>query len=337
MSSLIGVLGATGYTGGLVADELARRGVGHRLGGRDASRLRRLGPAATRELRPVDVTDPAALERFLDGLTFVINTVGPFNPSGLAIIEAADRAGVGYVDCSGELNFLAAVFERCATASVPVVVACGFQAIPGDLGAAIAMADVDGKATAVHVHYSVRMLPSRGTARTLVNELGRANAPTGVHRVTDGSRARMGIAMPLAEQETVRRAAPGSDIVTTIDLPLPRVTDWVMPRIFPRIRPLLARATRVLPAGPPRSVARRDRARVLVTARAASRATTATAELRDTYGLTARFLVEATMRARGTGAMAPSQAFDAETFLNAVSGDGPTGSFRWSRAGDAAR
>ena len=54
-------------------------------------------------------------------------------------------------------------------------------------------------------------------------------------------------------------------------------------------------------------------------------------EGRDVYGLTARFLVEAAGRLRGTGAMAPAEALDPVPFLDAVSGSGPTGEFSWRR------
>ena len=131
---MIGLLGATGYTGQLVAAELSRRGLPHRLGARR--------PQASPGAVAVDVTDRQSLEAFFDGITTVINTVGPFADLGLPVVEAAAEAGVAYVDSTGEPAFMSKVYDRFSRASVPLVPACGFDYVPGDVATAVAVGDL---------------------------------------------------------------------------------------------------------------------------------------------------------------------------------------------------
>jgi len=132
---LLALLGATGYTGRLVAAELARRDRPYRLGARDRQRLAAVPRAAHGEAFVVDAGDPAGLDAFLHGVEVLINTVGPFSELGLPVVEAAGRNRVAYVDSTGEPGFMADVYRLFAGAAVPIVPACGFDYIPGDLAA----------------------------------------------------------------------------------------------------------------------------------------------------------------------------------------------------------
>jgi short subunit dehydrogenase-like uncharacterized protein len=66
--------GATGYTGRLVARELARRELDHVLSGRSAEKLAALGG----NTRAVPLDDDAALRELLEPARVVINCAGPF-------------------------------------------------------------------------------------------------------------------------------------------------------------------------------------------------------------------------------------------------------------------
>lgn len=71
------VLGAGGALGTLVAGELERRGIAHRLVGRDAGSLeRRLGAAPGREFVSADVEDVQAVRRAVRGFAGVLYLVG---------------------------------------------------------------------------------------------------------------------------------------------------------------------------------------------------------------------------------------------------------------------
>ncbi|MEZ5350729.1 MAG: saccharopine dehydrogenase NADP-binding domain-containing protein [Microthrixaceae bacterium] len=65
----------------------------------------KLQPAA------VDVSDPASLTAVLEGAGVVLNCVGPFYRFGPPTLQAALRAGVGYVDICDDLDATQALLD----------------------------------------------------------------------------------------------------------------------------------------------------------------------------------------------------------------------------------
>jgi len=111
------VYGASGYTGRLVCEFLRNYGLPFVAAGRDKARLEaamRLVPGietADCEVVPVEHRTEALAELF-DGAQVVCNTVGPFLYYGETVVEAAARAGVHYLDTTGELDFMEAARRR---------------------------------------------------------------------------------------------------------------------------------------------------------------------------------------------------------------------------------
>lgn len=144
------LLGATGFTGGLVAEHLARHGppdLRWAVAGRDPGRLEDvrarvagLGPAgATVGTVAADVTDARSL-RDLAGRTRVLaTTVGPYVQHGEAAVAACADTGTDYADLSGEPEFVDRTWlrhhERALATGARLVHACGFDSVPHDLGA----------------------------------------------------------------------------------------------------------------------------------------------------------------------------------------------------------
>ncbi|HVM96306.1 MAG TPA: saccharopine dehydrogenase NADP-binding domain-containing protein, partial [Candidatus Acidoferrales bacterium] len=109
----VSVLGATGYTGGLIVRELRRRGVACVAGGRDAVKLQALAQSiGDIETLQVDVHDAASLARFAERSKVVINCVGPFVDHGEAVVRAAIEHGAHYLDTTGEQPFMKAMLEH---------------------------------------------------------------------------------------------------------------------------------------------------------------------------------------------------------------------------------
>lgn len=104
--------GASGYTGKMIAGQLAARGVPFVAAGRNAERLsRELGnnpELAGAQYEVVEVpTDVAALTDLLRGKVAIYNTVGPMMQLATPIVEAALAAGCHYFDSSGEQDWAA--------------------------------------------------------------------------------------------------------------------------------------------------------------------------------------------------------------------------------------
>jgi short subunit dehydrogenase-like uncharacterized protein len=332
----IGLLGATGYTGKLVAAELARRGIPHRLGARNPEKLGALAPSPEAEHFVVDTTDSARLREFCSGVDAVISTVGPFVKYGLPVVEAVTAAGLPYVDSTGEHTFMAEVYDRFADAAAPVVPACGFDYIPGDLAAAIAASRLPGLAREVRLAYGVRGgRPSRGTAMSAIGIVGSISIRPRSFQIHTGPKTYSAVELPWGEQLTVPLHLPMARVVTGVVVPprASRIVGAMSPlglAVRPTMalaRPLLERLANRLPEGPPEEI--RGAAEFVVVAEAigdGGASAAVTIEGHDPYGITAKFLVEAALRAEGKGAMAPAQALDPVPFLDAVSGD----LLRWS-------
>ncbi|GGY82283.1 saccharopine dehydrogenase family protein [Streptomyces omiyaensis] len=176
MNGRVVLLGATGYTGGLVLDALRRRGVRPTVAGRDPTALAAL---AARSGGPdqwvVDARAPEELRRNLRPGDVLITTAGPFGRLGLPVARAAADAGAHYLDSSGEVGFVRALHDRyhhraCETGAV-MLPAFGYDYVPGMLAAALALREAGTAARCVDIGYfatgTVRRGLSRGTRAAL--------------------------------------------------------------------------------------------------------------------------------------------------------------------------
>jgi short subunit dehydrogenase-like uncharacterized protein len=327
----IGVLGATGYTGRLVADELAARGLPHRLGARNPERLGAMKHGGEAEPFIVDTNDAGRMSAFCDGIDAMISTVGPFVHLGLPAVEAAAEAGVPYVDSTGEHVFMSDVYDRFAGASTPVVPACGFDYLPGDLAAAVAASQLGGPATEIVVVYQVSgARPTRGTARSMIGIARHSRVAPRHLKVGSPEGELSGIEFPFGEQLTVPLHLPLAHVRTGIIVGrgVARTVGTVAPAFaflgpaIGALSPVLSRLVERLPEGPSDEVRRRSSFRIFVQATGRDgQVGHVLVEGSDVYRLTAQLLVEAALRVSGAGAMAPAQALDPSTFLDAVSGE----------------
>lgn len=144
------LFGATGFTGGLTADYLARNGpsgLRWALVGRNRdklesvrSRLAGIDPGlADLDLLVADAGDATALADVAARTRCVITTVGPYLHHGEPLVAACAEAGTDYVDLTGEPEFVDRMYvAHHATAErtgARIVHACGFDSVPHDLGA----------------------------------------------------------------------------------------------------------------------------------------------------------------------------------------------------------
>ncbi len=146
------LLGATGYTGRLTAQELVRAGVSPILAGRNADALAALADDVA-DLNPrgtgietviADVSDPGSVRALLNGPDDVlISTVGPFLQLGEPAVRAATECGAGYLDSCGEPGFIRRVFEDFGPAAhnsgARLMPAFGYDYVPGALAATLAV------------------------------------------------------------------------------------------------------------------------------------------------------------------------------------------------------
>jgi short subunit dehydrogenase-like uncharacterized protein len=133
------VFGATGFVGRLVAGYLAEHApeaVSVGLAGRSRDKLARVRDELGVDwpLVVADTSDAASLAAMAGDARVVATTVGPYWPSGLGLVDACVAAGSHYLDLTGEILFAHAAIGRHDAARSRIVLSCGFDSIPSDLG-----------------------------------------------------------------------------------------------------------------------------------------------------------------------------------------------------------
>jgi short subunit dehydrogenase-like uncharacterized protein len=345
--------GATGYTGGLVADELARRGLEHVLSGRDDRKLARLAGERGVAARAAPLDDDSALRALLAEASVVINCAGPFTLAGDALVRAAISTRTHYVDSTGEQPFIRMVFDRhgraAEQAGVALVPALGFDYAPGDCLARLVAAGLEPLQELV-VAYDVEGFGmSRGTLRSALEILKGGDviyrderwqpAQSGITRASFDFPAPLGrrsmTRFASGEVITVphhtRTRAVTSLMTTTTAAPV-RALAPVLPYAMPAValtlrtplRGLLAKTLRAMPEGPPPEQRREARFTIAVLARTLDgRERHGLLTGSDVYGTTALSLVEGAQRLSEpghgrAGALPPATALDPSRFLEAL-------------------
>jgi short subunit dehydrogenase-like uncharacterized protein len=174
-SARIVVLGATGFTGRLLAHALVARGLRPVIAGRSPAKVQ----ALSEELGGVETalantSDPKSVRRLVEQGDVLATTVGPFARHGRAALDAAIGARAHYIDSTGEAGFVRSVFAdagpRAAASGSALLTAFGYDFVPGNLAAALAVRQAGSAATRVATGYFLdgESRPSSGTAATLV-------------------------------------------------------------------------------------------------------------------------------------------------------------------------
>ncbi|MFG2064704.1 saccharopine dehydrogenase family protein [Micromonospora sp. NPDC048871] len=235
------LFGATGFTGGLTAEYLARHappGLRWAIAGRNPDklaavrdRLAGIDPAlATLPLLTAEVTDPGSLRAVAEAARVVASTVGPYIRHGEPLVAACAAAGTDYLDITGEPEFVDLMYVRHHAEAVRtgarLVHACGFDSIPHDLG----------------VWFTIKHLPAEVpiTVDGYVRAGGRVSAGTYHSALTAFSRTAE-TARAARERRAVEprptgrqvRAVPGK-VARSRDLPV-----WAVP--LPTIDPQVVR------------------------------------------------------------------------------------------------
>src|SRR5947209_16289289 len=138
------VFGATGFTGALTAEYLAKHAPSTTrwaLAGRNAEKLAAVTDRLGVDDLPVlhaDVEDANSLNELARSARVVITTVGPYIQYGEPLVAACADAGTHYVDLTGEPEFVDLMYVRhhdqAVRTGARIVHSCGFDSIPYDLG-----------------------------------------------------------------------------------------------------------------------------------------------------------------------------------------------------------
>lgn len=197
--------GATGFTGRLVAEYLARHhGVGGdltwALAGRSQKKLEAVRAALSADFPRAaglplllgDSDDMVSLDTFARDARVIITTVGPYALHGRALVGACAAAGTDYVDLAGETPFIRDMIDahhaRARETGARIVHSCGYDSIPSDLGVLMLQrhAEKEHGATCPHVRLLVGESKggfSGGTVASMLNLFEEATRDPRVRRI----------------------------------------------------------------------------------------------------------------------------------------------------------
>jgi short subunit dehydrogenase-like uncharacterized protein len=324
----LAILGVTGFTGRLVLDKARLAGLQVRLVGRRGDALEALAKAGE-DVRVADARDNESLRAAFAGIDVVASLAGPFFELGLGPVKAAVDAGAHYLDTSGEQQWVGLIHAEVRGETV-VLPAFGFDYVPGDLAARLAAEKVDGPLEELVVAYSVKGVgTSRGTRRTIGHVMGQKQVawqdgrlvPSGFGATTRSVRFPFGertvVEWSGTEPLTVPRHTEVRNVRSYIRAPAVAARAGGLGRLA---APFVRAAGRFGPSGPSEVSRRKSRFTVVAEAKGSGGEGRAVIEGSDPYGLTALLIVrgaEALLagEARGSGVLAPAEAFDAHTLV----------------------
>jgi len=320
------VFGAYGHTGKFIVTELLKRGLTPVLSGRSKDKLEAIGSKYPHlKICPASIDNPNELDNALEGSTAVINCAGPFLDTATALIEAALRNGIHYLDMTAEQQSVLNTYERFTIEAkdkgIVILPAMGFYGGLADLLATAAMAGWE-TADAIDIAIALdsweptlgtRLTGKRNTYRRLIfsnNKLEfladppparkwEFSQPFGLQDVES---------LPFSETIIISKHLKVADINTYINLaPLKDI-----------------RNSETLPPQPADDSGRSSQIFLMeVIVRSGEKVRRAMTTGRDIYAITAPLIVEATIRiAEGfikkAGVVSPGEVFDATDFLKSL-------------------
>lgn len=140
------VYGASGFTGRLVAEYLqnayADTGLKWAMTGRNAEKLQtvagEMGISGDVAIVTANSDDPDSLAALASRAKAIITTVGPYQLYGEPLLKACAESGTDYVDLCGEPAWMKDMIDRydapAKKSGARIVLSCGFDSIPFDLG-----------------------------------------------------------------------------------------------------------------------------------------------------------------------------------------------------------
>jgi short subunit dehydrogenase-like uncharacterized protein len=170
------IYGAYGYSGRLIAERAAEKGLNPVLAGRDPAKTRAVAEEFGFEPRVFDLRDTHRIAQNLLDIDAVVHCAGPFSATSAPMLGGCIAGKAHYFDITGEI----AVFEHAhsprvdAAARAAGIIVCpgvGFDVVPTDCMART-LADALLGATTLSLGFHGSMNMSPGTARTIIESLG---------------------------------------------------------------------------------------------------------------------------------------------------------------------
>lgn len=178
------LFGAGGFVGMQTVAYFARRapsGLRWAIAGSSAERLAtakaRAGVGPEVPAIVLDGRDPAAVDALAASTRIVLSSAGPFAIYSDAIVSACVRRRTHYVDVTGETTWVRTLVDRhhetASAEGTRIVPCCGFDSVPSDLGAFLAVRRLQqttgARCRQAHTYYRMAGRLNGGTVATIAH------------------------------------------------------------------------------------------------------------------------------------------------------------------------
>lgn len=234
--------GANGYTGRLIASMANQYDLVPVLAGRNESALSLMAKELSLEYIVVDLDDTYKLVDALQSFKVVLHAAGPFMHTALKMAKACIKAGVHYLDITGEIGvfeLLKKMGDDFAQKGIMVMPGVGFDVVPTDCMAKY-LFDQMPQATHLKLAFaSVGGKLSHGTATTMAEGMGEGGAVRENGRIIKKPLGHKGMWVNFSSKKLFTMTIPWGDIstaFTTTGIPNIETYTSVSPKTFSMLK-----------------------------------------------------------------------------------------------------
>lgn len=168
------IWGATGFTGRLVAEYLAKaykddKNLKWAIAGRNQGKLRSVRKLIGAEHIPTIVADShdrASLDALVKRTKVICTTVGPYAKYGSELIAACIANKTDYCDLTGEVQWMRRMIDRhhdeAKANGTRIVHTCGFDSVPSDMGVYFLQNELKKETGTYAQHIKLRVKAMKG-------------------------------------------------------------------------------------------------------------------------------------------------------------------------------
>lgn len=211
------VYGSYGYSGLLAVEACLELGLTPLLAGRNAEKLAAQAATTGLEHQVLDLGETQKLEDLLRGVRAVLHCAGPFQFTAAPMLEACLKTGTHYLDITGEIEVFEMLRKRdqeAQDAGIVVLPGTGYDVVPSDCLAVRLQAALPAANLLELAIYGGRGGMSRGTALTVVENLGKGSWKRSGGKLVRSRPADAVIEVDLGKGPRKAASIPWGDVVT---------------------------------------------------------------------------------------------------------------------------
>jgi len=241
------VYGANGYTGKIIAERAAARGLRPVLAGRREDAIRPLAEKLKLDYRIFDLSDLASTDRALEGIAAVLHCAGPFSATSKRMVDACLRSKVHYLDITGEIFVFEALHARsreAVEAGITLLPGVGFDVVPSDCLAASLVKSLP-EAIELEMAFAAQGgALSKGTLKTMVEHWEKGGAIRRDGKIVSVRQAHISKEVRFSDKTRSVAAIPWGDVATAFySTGIPNITIYVASSA---LMPVISRAMTLL-------------------------------------------------------------------------------------------